>query len=182
MEAAEHGDGTATEELFSTLYSELHRVARRELSRQGAPISISAGTLLHEAYLDMAARNGDGPQFPDRTRFMSYAARVMRGLIVDHVRSRYAQKRGGQFEITSLAQDVEPSGVDCDELARISEALNELAKLEPDLAQVVDLKFFCGFTFDEIAHMHGLSQRTVRRKWEKARVYLYGSIHTDLIS
>ncbi len=180
VEAAERGDGSATNELFSALYSELHRLARRELFRHGAPISISAGTLLHQAYLDMAARNGDGPRFPDQGRFMAYAARVMRGLIIDHVRSRCARKRGGEFEITSLAQDMEGVGADGTELARISEALDELAKLDPGLAQVVDLKFFCGFSFEEIAEMHGLSQRTVRRKWEKARLYLYESISADL--
>jgi RNA polymerase sigma factor (sigma-70 family) len=86
----------------------------------------------------------------------------------------------GEFEITSLAQDMEGVGADGTELARISEALDELAKLDPGLAQVVDLKFFCGFSFEEIAQMHGLSQRTVRRKWEKARLYLYESISADL--
>ncbi|HEU5336174.1 MAG TPA: ECF-type sigma factor [Terriglobales bacterium] len=180
VEAAECGDGSATGELFSALYSELYRLARHELLRHGAPISISAGTLLHQAYLDMAARNGDAPRFPDQGRFMAYAARVMRGLIIDHARSRCARKRGGQFEITSLAQDMEPSGVDGDDLARISEALDELAKIDPGLAQMVDLKFFCGFSFDEIAQMQGLSPRTVRRKWEKARLYLYESISADL--
>jgi len=91
--AAEQGDRSATELLFSALYSELHRLARRELARQGVPISLSATTLLHEAYLEMAPR--DGSSFPDRARFMGYAARVMRGLIIDFVRNSHAQKRGG---------------------------------------------------------------------------------------
>jgi DNA-directed RNA polymerase specialized sigma24 family protein len=83
IEAAEQGDRSAAEALFGALYSELRRVARRELARHGGPVSLSATTLLHEAYLDIAARNGNGPSFPDRARFMSYAARVMRGLIID---------------------------------------------------------------------------------------------------
>src|SRR5229473_3227261 len=100
MVAAERGDSPAAEALFAALYSELHRLAKRELARQGLPVSLSPTTLLHEAYLDMAAR--DGPSFPDRARFMGYAARVMRGLVIDHARERHAQKRGGLFEITSL--------------------------------------------------------------------------------
>src|SRR5262252_10773213 len=97
--AAERGEPAATEALFSELYTELHRLARRELARQGMPVSLSATTLLHNAYLDMAADSG--PSFPDEARFLSYASRVMRGLIIDHVRARCARKRGGGFEITS---------------------------------------------------------------------------------
>ena len=100
--AAERREGSAAEALFAALYSELRRVAKRELARQGVPLSLGATTLLHEAYLDMAAR--DGASFPDRARFMGYAARAMRGLIIDHARNRQAQKRGGQFEITSSRQ------------------------------------------------------------------------------
>src|SRR5688572_20451478 len=108
--AAEAGDGSVAEALFATLYSELHRVARRELARRGFGVSRGATTLLHEAYLDMAARSGQS--FPDRGRFMTYAARVMRGLIVDHARNRCTQKRGGQFEITSVGSDVEENVID----------------------------------------------------------------------
>jgi DNA-directed RNA polymerase specialized sigma24 family protein len=79
--AAESGDSAAADTLFSTLYTELHRMAKRELARQGSPPSLSVTTLLHEAYLDIAAR--EGSRFPDRPRFMGYAARVMRGLIID---------------------------------------------------------------------------------------------------
>src|SRR5260370_30120872 len=96
----ESGDNTATDALFSTLYSELHRLAKRELARRWTPASLSVTTLLHEAYLDMASR--DDPSFPDRARFMGYAARVMRGLIIDHARNHSAIKRGGEFKIISL--------------------------------------------------------------------------------
>ena len=96
MEAAQSG-GPAADALFSALYSELRRLAKRELARQGSSY-LSATTLLHEAYIEMAGREGSA--FPDRGRFMGYAARVMRGLIIDHARNRSAQKRGGQFEIT----------------------------------------------------------------------------------
>ena len=101
--AAETGDSAAADTLFSTLYSELHRLAKRELARRGSPASLSVTTLLHEAYLDIAKR--DGPSFPDRARFMGYAARVMRGLIIDHARSRNAVKRGGENVVVVRAQD-----------------------------------------------------------------------------
>jgi len=177
MEAAEHGSKAAADALFSALYSELRRLARQELARHGAPMSLSATTLLHKAYIEIAAR--DGTSFPDRNRFMGYAARVMRGLIIDHARSRCAQKRGGQFEITSLGAEI-PNAVDGRELTRISETLDELSKAEPALAELVDLKFFCGFSFAEIAAMRGVSERTVQRQWETARIYLHRSIRADL--
>src|SRR5581483_4029329 len=114
--------------------------------------------------------------FPDRARFMGYAARVMRGLIIEHARNRRAQKRGGQFEIMSIDTEVAESLVDARELSRIGEALDELAEVDAALARIVDLKFFCGFSFAEIAAMQGVSERTVQRNWEKARIYLYRTI------
>jgi RNA polymerase sigma factor (TIGR02999 family) len=176
--AAENGDTPVTGALFSALYSELHRLAKRELARRGTPASLSVTTLLHETYLDISAR--DGVSFPDRARFMGYATRVMRGLIIDHVRNRCAIKRGGEFEITSLEADFVENPVDARELSVISDALDQLAKVEPDLAEVVDLRFFCGFSFLEIAGMRKLSERTAQRMWEKARIYLYRSIRADL--
>jgi len=176
--AAERGDGAAAEALFGALYSELHRMAKRELARRGGPVSLSATTLLHEAYLAMSAR-GD-PSFPDQPRFMGYAARVMRRLIIDHARERHAQKRGGLFEITSLDTEAMENSIDHRELAGISEALDELGNVEPALAEIVDLKFFCGFSFGEIAAMRGVSERTVQRNWERARIYLHRKIRSDL--
>jgi RNA polymerase sigma factor (TIGR02999 family) len=175
--AAERGEKAAADALFSALYSELRRLARYELARHGAPMSVSATTLLHKAYIEMAENNGTS--FADRKRFMGYASRVMRGLIIDHARSRSAQKRGGQFEITSLEAEIE-SAADEHKLVQISQALDELAKAEPELAEIVDLKFFCGFSFAEIGAMRDVSERTIQRQWEKARIYLHRSIRADL--
>jgi RNA polymerase sigma factor (TIGR02999 family) len=169
--AADQGDRAAAARLFEILYAELHRLARRELARQQYPVTLSATTILHEAYLDMASHAGQ--VFPDEARFMAYAARVMRGLIIDYSRSRRAIKRGRQFEITSLGNDSIENVVDSQELNRLSDALDELAKADPTLSEVVDLKFFCGFSFAEIASMRGVSERTVQRDWEKARIYLH---------
>lgn len=177
IETAERGDQSAADALFSALYTELHRVAKRELARQGVPVSLSATTLLHQAYIELAAK--DGVVFPDRARFMAYASRVMRGLIIDHARNRGAQKRGGQFHITSTGSALEQPADDR-ELMRIGEALDELAKVDAPLAEIVDMKFFCGFTFAEIAAMKGISERTAQRQWEKARIYLHRRISMDL--
>jgi RNA polymerase sigma factor (TIGR02999 family) len=173
IHSAEKGDKRATDELFNALYTELHRLAKRELARRGAPASISVTTLLHEAYLGMAKR--ERPCFPEKACFMAYAVRVMRGIVIDHMRSRSAIKRGGQFEITSLGSDVE-NLADTEDLSSISAALEQLEKVEPELAELVDLKFFCGFSFAEIAALQSVSERTIQRKWEKARVYLHHTI------
>jgi RNA polymerase sigma factor (TIGR02999 family) len=178
LEAADRGEPGAAETLFTALYAELHRMARRELARLGGPVTLGATTLLHEAYLNLAGR--DEASFPDRARFMAYAARVMRGLIIDHARRRQAQKRGGRFELTTLDTGVGDSRVDARELEGIGEALDELAQADASLAEVVDLNFFCGFTFEEIAAMKGQSERTVRRSWEKARLFLYRRLRPDL--
>jgi RNA polymerase sigma factor (TIGR02999 family) len=172
--AADQGDRAAADTLFDTLYSELHRMARRELARQGPFASLGVTTLLHEAYLTISGR--EGAVFPDRARFMAYAARVMRGLIIDDARRRQAHKRGGLFEVTSLDLDQVEAVADAQELARIGDALEDLAKVDADLAQIIDLKFFCGFSFAEIAAMRGVSERTVQRNWEKGRIYLHRAI------
>jgi RNA polymerase sigma factor (TIGR02999 family) len=169
IRSSESGDAKAREQLFTVLYSELHSLAQRQL-RGNSSLTLSPTTLLHETYLDMSSRGAGA--FPDRARFLAYASRAMRGLIIDYYRSRSAQKRGGAFEITVLPTEM-PQGVESDaELERLSEAVDALANIEPRLAQVVDLKFFCGMTFAEIAASLGSSERTVKRDWEKARILL----------
>ena len=128
--AVEAQQNIPTDALFSTLYSELHRLARWELARRDSPASLSVTTLLHEAYLDMAGR--ENAVFPDRARFMGYAARVMRGLIIDNARSRTAIKRGGEFEITSLGTDDVGSPIDEKELSSISDARINWRELTPN--------------------------------------------------
>ena len=174
MQAAILDDHVGAEALFGALYAELHRLARRELNRGGAFGRLGATTLLHEAYISMSGR--EGTVFEDHARFMAYAARVMRGLIIDDVRRRRSEKRGGLFEITALRTDHGDGPITPQALIRIGDALDELAEVEPDLAEIIDLKFFCGFSFTEIAAMRGVSERTVQRKWEKGRLYLHHAI------
>src|SRR6185436_7544289 len=139
-DASEDGDPVAAEVLFATLYGELHRMARREVRRRDGMVTLGATTLLHEAYLGLSARRG--PVFPDRARFLAYAARTMRGLIIDHVRRRHSQKRGGLLQFTALDTAVADNRLDDQPLQDIGKALDDLAAVDSALAQVVDLKFF----------------------------------------
>jgi RNA polymerase sigma factor (TIGR02999 family) len=172
FDSAERGEPSAADALFAALYSELHRLAGRQLA--GGALTLGTTTLLHEAYLNIARR--EGTRFPDRARFLGYASKVMRRLVIDYARRRRAQKRGGAFRITSLLDEVAGKPAEDEELTRIDAALDELAKADPSLAELVDLKFFGGFSFAEIASMRGSTERTVQRHWEKARLYLYDAL------
>ena len=162
--------------LFATLYADLRRLADRQLRRNNG-LAISPTTLLHETYLDLSGR---GAEFPDRARFLGYAARVMRGLIIDLVRERRAQKRGAGFHITQLDTEIADATPDAAELSRLSEVLDELAAHDPRLAEVVDLRYFCGYSIAEIAAQRGSCERTVQRDWEKARLFLYLQLKDEL--
>jgi RNA polymerase sigma factor (TIGR02999 family) len=176
--SAEQGDRAAADALFAALYSELHKMARRELAKRGSNMTLGATTLLHDAYIDIASR--EGASFPDRNRFMGYASRVMRGIIIDYVRSRQSQKRGGEYNLTAIRTDIADAIPDAMNLTKLSDALDELGNVEPRLARIVDLKFFCGFSFGEIATMLKVSERTVQRDWEKARIYLHNVLQEPL--
>lgn len=173
---AKPGDVVFSEELFRTLYDELHRLARREV-RRNACAGLSPTTLLHETYLSLSSTRPD--MFPDRARFLAYASRAMRGLLIDYLRSRHAHKRGGNFLITSLPTELPVPGEPSIDVDGIDEALNRLGDLEPRLAQVVDLKFFCGFSYEEIGGLLGISERTVKRDWDKARILLKRHLGED---
>jgi len=164
----------SSEALFTSLYDDLRRLARREVWRNGAQGVLSTSTLVHEAWLDISQR--PSLVFEEPGRFLAYAARTMRGLVIDRVRARHAQKRGGGLIITSLDTHNADQVTQPEVLEGISEALDELAALEPELAHVVDLKFFCGFTLGEVANMQGVSERTVQRQWEKARLLLFRTL------
>jgi len=168
------GAAAANDALFATLYRELHRLARREAARAGPGAVLSATTLLHEAYLDIAHR--DSLAFPDRAHFLAYAARAMRSVVIDRARASATQKRGGGLDITSLDTQTAEGVAEPAVLSEIGNALDELAEIEPELANVVDLKFFCGFSVAEIASLHAVSERTVQRQWEKARTLLYRAL------
>ena len=172
---ADKADPDAADELFALLYGELRRLAERHLQRGGGGLTLGTTTLVHDAYLSMVGRQQ--ATFPDRARFFAYASRAMRGLVIDYARRRQAKKRGREFEITLVEDEVsnpdEPAGQD---LATLNDALGQLAMVDPELAELVDLHFFGGFAFGEIAEMRNVSERTVQRDWKKARLFLHQAL------
>lgn len=166
---------TDPDTLFALFYKELHQLAEASLRRAGG-ITLGTTTLIHEAYLNISNRANIG--FVDRARFLGYASRAMRGLTIDYARRRRAAKRGGGLQIT-LDTDESPSADvlrTSEDIERLGDALEDLGKLEPALAELVDLHFFAGFTFLEIAQLRGVSDRTVQRDWRKARLLLHHAL------
>jgi RNA polymerase sigma factor (TIGR02999 family) len=179
IERADKSDPTAADALFGMLYAELHRVAEGSLRRAGSSLTLGPTTLLHEAYLNMVGRAD--VEYPDQARFLGYASRAMRGLVIDYTRRRRAKKRGRELQITLDADELpsEDAAHEALELEKLGDALDELASIEPGLAELVDMHFFCGFTFDEISALRGVSPRTVQRDWRKARLLLHRSLLDD---
>ena len=151
----------------------LHQLAELHLRRAGSALTLGSTTLLHEAYLNIASR-GD-LAFADRSRFLAYASRAMRGLVIDYARRRRARKRGRDLEITLVGDEAPLAGAiqEAAELEQLGDALDELASRDPALASLVDLHFFCGLSFVEIAGLRDVSEKTVQRDWRKARILLH---------
>jgi RNA polymerase sigma factor (TIGR02999 family) len=166
---SENGDSAARQQLFTMLYRELRQMAERQLRRSATP-TLSPTTLLHETYLSMSA--AAPAAFPDRARFLAYASCAMRGLVIDHIRKRRAQRHGGGFEFTTLPTEIPEVADEELDLDRLGDAVDALGAVDARLARVVDLKFFCGFSFEEIGGLLGISERTAQRDWDKARMFL----------
>ncbi|MCL6618425.1 MAG: sigma-70 family RNA polymerase sigma factor [Thermomonas hydrothermalis] len=171
LEAARTGDRTAMNQVLATLYQELHAMARRQLAGQQQGHTLNATALVHEAYLKLVGRGG--AHFDDRSHFFAYAASAMRSVIVDYARQRLAQKRGGDLHrVTELPEELE-SGVRLDEdVVALDEALKQLSAVDPRLTQVVELRYFAGLSELEIAALQQRSERSIRRDWQKARLFL----------
>ncbi len=166
------GDRSALDRLYTALYPDLKRVARARLHTTGrADGSLHTTTLVHETFLHLVARHE--LQLTDRRHFFAYAARTMRHIIVDEARAGLADRRGGGAEHVTLsaADDVLGAGSG-EELLAVHVALTKLEALDPELAEVVELRYFGGYEDQEIASQLGISDRTVRRRWDKARAWL----------
>jgi RNA polymerase sigma factor (TIGR02999 family) len=158
--------------LFPVLYNELRRLARSRLSAGGRHTLLDTSALVHEAFLRM--QNGAGAAIKDREHFMAYAATTMRSIIIDFVRRRGADRRGGGAEHvtldTSAASDLGAAADD--EILAVHDALETLAKVDPRLVRVVEMRYFAGLTDAEVGAALGVTDRTVRRDWERARLLL----------
>jgi RNA polymerase sigma factor (TIGR02999 family) len=157
--------------LFADVYDELRRLARARLRRQPRATLLDTTVLVHEAYLRIAHARSLDPA--DRPRFFRYAARVMRSVIVDAARTRQAERHGGAAERVPLDSERDGGGGDgAREIVRVHEALEALAEHDPRLVQIVELRYFCGLTEAQVGEALGVTDRTVRRQWERARLLL----------
>lgn len=164
--------GQGTDVLFASLYEELRRLAEHHVRGGAAGTTLGTTTLLHEAYLRMRGR--DAHAFADRRRFFAYASRAMRAVVIDHIRARRSQKRGGDTALLGGEALVElvPAGSPSAEIDDLAAAMSSLESLDPELAELVDLHAFSGFSLTEIAGIRAMSERTVQRDWRKARLLL----------
>ncbi len=166
-------DPMPVDELFNATYRELRQLARARLRGGGRNTLLDTTALVHESYLRLS--KSGGPQFPDRPRFLVYASRVMRSIIIDMVRQRQSDKHGGGAPHLTLTGDVvEAAGLPAGEehILRVHEALDALAKVDERMAKVVEMRYFGELTEVEIAAALGVTDRTVRRDWEQARLFL----------
>jgi len=171
LERTRAGDGAAREELFAACYDELKRLARARLRGGGRNTVLDTTALVHESYLRFI--NSGRLRAEDRHAFFAYASRVMRSVIVDSARERLAECRGGNAVHVTLTTHI-ADGVSADEEAiiRVHEALEVLEAAEPRLAKVVEMRYFGGYSDEEIAETLGVTDRTVRRDWLKAKLML----------
>jgi RNA polymerase sigma factor (TIGR02999 family) len=168
---AADGEPGSRDELYAAAYSELRKLARARLRDGGRNTVLDTTSLVHESYLKFLG--GGQLRAEDRRAFFAYASRVMRSVIIDSVRERQAERRGGDAErLTLSTQLLEDADGGNEDVLRVNEALDVLAQAEPRLAQVVEMRYFGGYTEAEIAETLDLTERTVRRDWDKARLLL----------
>jgi RNA polymerase sigma factor (TIGR02999 family) len=174
LREARAGHSSAVDRLFPLLYDELHRLASYQLRGQPRHRTLNATALINEAYLRMVDQTQ--AEFEDRAHFFGYAARAMRTILVDYARRRGTHKRGGGLHHVSL--DGRDIAVDeqADLLVALDDALSTLASLSDRLSRTVELRFFGGMTESEAAEALGVSERTIRRDWTKARAWLYAEL------
>lgn len=175
LKAAAAGDREAGDRVVTALYDDLRRQARRHLRQSGGMTLLDTTALVHEVWLRLA--DLQGRDYPDRRHFLAYAARAMRTVVIDLVRAARAERRGGgQAVLTLNTAVVEQTPQPEDDVLKVHEALDELAQCEPRLAQVVEMRYFAGLAERDIAEALGVTERTVQRDWQKARLFLAANL------
>jgi RNA polymerase sigma factor (TIGR02999 family) len=175
LAAARLGDEKAAGEIFGILYQDLRRLAKGRLRQHQTMTLLDTTALVHESFLKLVGT----ARLPvdDQHHFFAYASQVMRSVIVDYARARQAERRGGAAEHVALDTVLmDKLGAGGDDIIRVHEALGVLAEVDKDLAQLVEMRYFGGLTETEIGEVLGLSMRTVRRNWTKARVMLAAAL------
>ena len=177
LEAANAGSPGAEERLWDVVYEELRRMAGEMMARENREVTLSGTVLLHEAWLRLAGPDGAAPVWDSRSHFFAAAAEAMRRILVDQARARLRHKRGGGQVPTDLERAAQLAAPEADEkLLMVHDVIDELAREDPRKAHIVKLRFFVGFSHDEIATALGISAITVRRQWKLAKVWMLQAI------
>jgi len=175
FDAVNNGERGAMDRLFASLYDELHQMAHRRLRAAAPDRALETTGLLHESYLRLLAAGS--LRVTDRAHFLAYAARVMRSIIVDFARRYRAERRGGSaLHVTLNTNVADEAHASEDQIIRVHEALEELVQVDARMVQVVDMRYFGGLSEAEIADVLDLTERTVRRDWQKARILLRAAL------
>ena len=176
LSAIGQGEPEALGQLYALLYPELRRLAHSRVRRSGDMTLLDTTSLVHESYLRF--EKSGALKIGDRAQFMAYAAQVMRSVVVDGVRRRQSERRGGDAVHVEFIEETAVAAADPrdDEVMRVHESLEELAAIDARLVQVVEMRYFAGMTESEIAEVLGVTVRTVARDWEKARLFLHASL------
>jgi RNA polymerase sigma factor (TIGR02999 family) len=176
LDAVARGEEKARNELFERVYQELKRIARSQLRRSGDWMSVNPTTLLHEAWLKFSRT--DGREMQGSAHFYNILSQAMRHVLTDIARSRVTTKRGHQMVRIELHEQIEQPETSLSELLAVDAALEKLQTCDSDLAQLVEWHFFGGISFVEIAKIRGVTERTVRRHWDMARLFLANAIES----
>ena len=168
LRLVEAGDAKASSQLFEIVYAKLKAMARKRLG--GRALELDATSLVHETYMRLVARGQ--LRLADRAAFYAYVGRVMRSVVIDHVRAQRALKRAGELNMVTLVSGVAGDTFEDAQLIALNTALERLDQLAPEMRSLLDMRYFAGLSIREIAEMRGLSTRTVEREWEKARAFL----------
>ena len=176
LSAIGQGEQQALGQLYELLYPDLMRLAHSRIRRSGDITLLDTTSLVHESYLRF--EKSGALALTDRAQFMAYAARVMRSVVVDAIRRRQAERRGGDAVHVELdeSQVMPVADERANEVMRVHESLEELAAVDARLVQVVEMRYFAGMTIPEIAAVLALAERTVARDWEKARLFLHACL------
>ncbi|MBI2837338.1 MAG: sigma-70 family RNA polymerase sigma factor [Acidobacteria bacterium] len=177
LQAARSGDRVAIERVCAATYAELHALAHARIMRSGRLTLLDTTSLVHETFLRLL--NAGRFNIDDRSHFLAYAATVMRSVIVDYARQRSAARRGGADSKIAIDSDVPENVAAEEEIVRVNDALDELRQIDERMARIIEMRYFAGLTFEEVAASLELSERTIRREWEKARAILYTTLGTQ---
>ena len=170
LRAVQTGDAQASERLFGRVYADIKRMAHARLYGNQAARELDTTSLAHESFVRLLERGDLVAE--DRHAFFGYVGRVMRSVIIDHVRERQAQKRGGDLHMVTLTTGANAESFDDEQLLALNSALDILERIAPEFYKLIELRYFAGLSLVEVAALNGSSTRTITREWTKARTFL----------